>query len=277
MHITYKQLLIIVSWGIFSMDMKGTSVCDKKLKKIKKIDNALYGGIYTGSPGRDIYFMLPYLNHKQMEDIAKIMSNKFLKKPPKRYVNTAACIRFIYGQFEKQGILRSKNDFDRMKKEKNDWSLSRKFIKILEKYLKKDNNYFGLSMIYEMDGHRLGDEAVIYKDKNKLKQMEYIYKKCILCASQCKSYKHMFSIYYWIFKYFDKFGDKEKSLKYGKLSIINANKYYYKYFEKGELYYGERLRKTIKYIQENDSKKNWKLFYNKYCNDRKIKYIFKEI
>jgi len=277
MHITYEQLLTVVSWGIFSMDMKGSSVYGKKLKKIKKIDNAMYGGIYTGSPGRDIYFMLPYLSDQQMEEVSKKLSDKFLKNPPKGYANTAACIRFLYGQFEKQGILRSEEDFKRMKKEKSDWSFSRKFIKMLEKYLRVDNNYFGLSMIYEMEGHRLGDEAIIYRDKNKLERMEEIYNKCVLFADKCNGYKHMFSIYYWAAEYFDKFGNIFKSLEYSKRSIKNANKYYYKYFPKGEIYYSERLRQRIKYIRDNDTKQNWEHFYDRCCQGKKIKNIFRRM
>jgi len=236
--------------------MKESSVYSKKLKKIKKIDNAMYGGIYTGSPGRDIYFMLPYLNAQQMEEVAEKLSDKFLKNPPKGYANTAACIRFLYGQFEKQGVLRSEEDFKRMKREKQDWSFSRKFIKLLEKDLKKNNNYFGLSMIYEMEGHRLGDEAIIYKDRNKLEEMENIYNKCVSCAKKCKGYKHMFSIYYWASEYFHKFGDINKSLEYSKLSIINADKYYHKYFPRGEIYYKERLKQKMKHIRDNNTKQN---------------------
>ncbi len=213
-HINYNQLLKIVSWGIFSMNMKNNSVFDDRLNSIKKIKDADYGGVYVGSPGRDIYHMLPYLNNKQMEEVAKKIVENFPDIPPKHYVNVAAFIRFIYGQFEKQGALRSEKDFDRMKKQKLEWSLSRKFLKILLKELKKCNNNYGLSMLYEMEGHRLGDEAIINKDKNKLKKMENIYSKCIASAKKCNSYKHLFSIYYWASKYLEQFNNFDKSVKF---------------------------------------------------------------
>ena len=251
-HITYEQLLKIVSWGIFSMNMKGNSISDKRLKKCKPIKNAIYNGVYVGSPGRDIYFMLPYLNIEQMKEIVVIMKDNFPKIPPRTYVNVAACIRFIYGQFDKQGTLRSEKDFKRMKKEKLDWTLQREFMWFLSEELRKDNNCYGLTMLYEMEGHRLGDEAVIYKDKKKLEHMECNYFLCIEFAKKCKSYKHLFSIYYWAGEYFSKFGDIDKAVKYFKLAILNSEKYYHKYFPKGEQYYRIRLENSAKYI-----KKKW--------------------
>ena len=262
-NINYNQLLEIISWGIFSMRMKGNSVFDIRLKKIQKINGADYGGIYVGSPGRDIYHMLPYLDNEQMEKVAGLLCEKFPTIPPHSYANVAACIRFIYGQFEKQGILRSEKDFKRMKKGELEWSLSRKFLKFLENEFEKINNYYGMSMLYEMEGHRLGDEAVINKDIKKLEEMEKKYNKCVEYANKCKSYKHMFSIYYWAGEYFNKFGKTNKAIEYYKLSIINASKYYCKYFPNGEKYYSERFLNSLKYIKVND-KKNWFYFKKKY-------------
>ncbi len=269
-HITYDQLLEITSWGVFAMNMKGKSVSDKRLSTYDKIEDAMYGGIYTGSPGRDIYFMLAYLSEDQMKEVASKLSGKFPRTPPKNYVNVAACVRFIYGQFEKQGILRSEEDFGRMKKEKLDWELSRKFLKILTQDLNRRNNYYGLSMLYEMEGHRLGDEAVINNDLDKLNDMENNYNKCVKYAVKCKDYKHMFSIYYWAFEYFKKFGDTKNAIKYAKLSIKNATMYYRKYFPNGESYYAARLGKAFSYVDKNDDqgRKDFRKKYKTIVNDK---------
>ncbi len=240
------------------MKMKGNSVSDKRLKKCNPIKGAIYNGIYVGSPGRDIYFMLPYLDRNQMKEISIIMKNNFPKKPPKTYVNISACIRFIYGQFDKQGILRSEKDFKRMKRNKPDWTFSREFIWFLFEELRKDNNFYGLSMLHEMEGHRLGDEALIYKDKKKLKHMECNYFLCVEFAYKCNSYKHLFSTYYWAGEYFAKFGDTKNAVKYFKLAISNAEKYYYKYFPNGERYYKIRFKKAIRYINVLKGKNNEK-------------------
>ena len=262
--ITYKELKKIVSWGIFNRKMKNNG-CDTTELESHKITKAVHGGIYIGSPGKDIYYMFPYLTKEQMKEIAKIINEKFPKKPPENYSNVAAFIRFIYGQFEKQGILRSEKDFERMKKEKPDWSISREFLWYLFEELRKDNNYYGLTMLHEMEGHRCGDEALIYENKKKLEQMEINYWLCIEFAKKCDSYKHLFSIDYWAGEYFKKFGDEKKALEHYKKAIINSKKYYYKYFPNGEQYYKERLLKSLWLFKKEDNK-----FYNKY---KKIKFL----
>ena len=264
-HISYSELLEVVSWGIFSMDMKGVQVSDSRLKgyKLKAIDNAMYKGIYVGSPGKDIYLMLPFLDKEQMKEVAIKLSQHFPKFNYGKNANIAACVRFIYGQFEKQGVLKSNEDFKRMKKEKPDWSLPRKFFKLLYKELEKNDNFYGLTMLCEMEGHRLGDEAVINKDKKKIKEMENSYSRCIKYAYKCKSYKHMFSVYYWMGEYFKEIDDTDKAVKYFKLSIVNANKYYRKYFTQGDQYYSKRLLKSFKYIKINN-REDWSKFKEKY-------------
>ena len=262
-HITYKQLLEIVSWGIFSMRMKGNSVSDSSLNSIIKIDGADYGGVYVGSPGRDIYHMLPYMDNKQMKEIATLLSMNFPNNPPKTYANIAACLRFIYGQFEKQGSLKSDKDFKKMKENKIDWVLPRKFLKALEEELEMSNNYYGLVMLYEMEAHRLGDEAVLNRDLEKLDKMEQMYLKAMIFAYKCNSYKHMFSLYYWASQYFKKINDISKAVEYSRLSIINASEYYGKYFPKGEEYYSKRLSNSFTYVKQND-KKNWDKFKKRY-------------
>ena len=272
-HITYKQLLEIVSWGIFSMDMKGNSVYDERLYKIKNIEGASYGGIYVGSPGRDIYYMLPFLREEEMKEVAILLCSKFPKYPPNSYVNVAACIRFIYGQFEKQGVLKSEEELKKMKESKIDWSLPRKFLKLLYNEMKENDNFYGLVMLCEMEGHRLGDEAVINKDKIKLDEMEKKYNESVKYAYKCGSYKHMFSIYYWMGKYFKEFGETDKAVKYFKLSIIKASKYYRKYFIKGDQYYSKRLSNSFDYIKKYDID-NWENFKKKY--KKNIKNRFKK-
>ncbi len=273
-HITYKELLEIISWGLLSMPIKGTSIYDKKGKikeyKDMNISNAEYKGVYTGSPGRDIYLMLPYLNKDQMKEVSYKLSEKFLTDPPNNHVNIAACIRFIYGQFEKNGILRSKEDFKRMKKEKPNWSLSRKFLKLLYKEFEKNNNFYGLTILCEMEGHRLGDEAVINKDKDKLKEMEEIYEKSVQFAYKCKSYKHMFTPYYWCAMYFSKFKNVKKALYYYKLTIEQADKYCPDSRES----YVHKLCRAVSYIKSKDEK-NWNSFYKKYKNNSKNACVIK--
>ena len=109
-----------------------------------------------------------------------------------------------------------------MKKEDLDWRLSRHFLSFLRIELKRIKKYYGLVIVYEIEAHRLGDEAVIGKNKNKLKEMESTYIDALEFAYKSNSYKHMFSLYHWCARYFIKFGDVKNGIKYCKLAIDNA-------------------------------------------------------
>ena len=273
-HITYQELLEIVSWGIFNRNVKGTG-CDTKDLDSHPVEGAMYGGIYVGSPGKDIFLMLPYLSDKQMKEISIKIKDLFPKIPSTNHVNVAACIRYVYGQFEKQGILRSRKDFKRMKKKRPDWLLSRKFLKLLYEELQKDNNFYGLSILCEMEGHRLGDEAVINKDKNKLKEMERTYNKSVKFAYKCESYKQMFTPYYWSAVYFSKFKEVEKSLYYYKLTFEQVDKYCPDTRDS----YVYKIARAARYIRDKD-KDNWNNFKKKYkrnANNKCVKKLFKEL
>jgi hypothetical protein len=275
-HITYKELLELISWGLFSFKIKGTSICDERLAIYKKkaINNAIYKGIYIGSPGRDIYYMLPYLTKQQIEEIVNMVEEIFPKKPPGNHVNVGMFVRFIYGQFEKQGILRSDNDFKRMKNEKLEWSSSRSFLKLLYDKLEKHNNFYGMSILCEMNAHRFGDEAILNGDVNKLYKMEELYKKSVDLAYKCESYKQMFTPYYWCFEYFRKYKSKKKAFLYACLTIKNADKY----CPDARPGYVTKLLNCIEYIKKYD-KKRWKSFYIKYKNSKNkcVKKVFKKI
>ncbi len=267
-RVTYEELLKLTSYGIFSMNFKGISVKDERLNYCEPIKNAAYNGVYTGSPGRDIYYMLPYLDSEQMEEIAEMVVEKFPKTPPGNHVNVGAFVRFIYGQFEKQGILRSDKDFERMKNEELNWIKSREFVKLLWDKLEDIDNFYGLSILCEMSAHRLGDESVINRDQEILDRMEHLYNMSVEYAVKCKSYKQMFTPYYWAFRYFGKFGDETKALFYAYLTIEQAEKY----CPDARKGYFSKLSDCMKYIQKYD-KKTWSKFYKKYRKNAKNKCV----
>ncbi len=272
-HITYEELLELTFYGIFEMNFKGISVNDNRLKKCKPIETAIHKGIYTGSPGKDIYYMLPYLNKDQMNEIINGLENKFPKIPPGNHVNVGAFIRFIYGQFEKKGILRSEQDFERMKNEELDWSLAKKFVDLLYNKLEDNNNYYGLAILCEMKAHRAGDKAVLQKDKEKLYNMEHLYEKAVKYAGKCKSYKHLFTPYYWAFRYFEKFEDNKNGIKYAFLTIKQADKY----CPDARPGYIIKLLDCVKYIKKYDKSK-YKNLIKQYKNSKNkcVKKVFKK-
>ena len=264
----YDELLKLVSYGIFAMRFKGISVNDENLEKCDKIKNAVYDGIYVGSPGKDIYYMLPHLDDNKTEEIADKIAEKFPKIPPGNHVNVGAFVRFVYGQFEKQGILRSEKDFQRMKREKIEWELSRKFLKLLYGKLEKINNFYGMSILCEMNAHRLGDEAVIGKSSSRLEEMEKMYKKSVRYAFKCNSYKQLFTPYYWAYKYYSKFKKTAKALSYAYMTVEAAEKY----CPDARPGYIEKILDCMGYIKRHD-KKSWKLLYQNYKNNSKNKCI----
>jgi len=260
-HITYEQLLEVSSWGIFAMNIKGTQVHDDRLKECikKSIRDAIYNGIYIGSPGRDIYYMLPYLLDDQLVEVVSMVESRFPKTPPENHVNVGAFIRFIYGQFEKQGSLKNDAAFQEMKNNTPEWDLSRRFIRLLYEALKHSNNSYGMSIMDEMNAHRMGDEALLNNDKNKLKAMEEMYNNSVQNAYKCKSYKQMFTPYYWLAMYLIKFGDVKNAIKYSKLTLKNAEKY----CPDARASYVDKLCHCLKYLKNNDH-----TYFKSFCKNK---------
>ena len=194
-------------------------LCSKKIMaKVPKVPGpmkgAFNGGDYLGRPGKDIYFALPKLDEDQFNQVAERLSLQFPHEPPNNHVGYAGCIRYIYGQFEKQGILRSEDDLKRMQGEDIDWDLPRKFMCALKDKFLEQKNFYGLCIYYEMEAHRLGDEAFLNNNNEKREEMEVCYLESVLYAQQCKSLKQLFTPYFWCFKYYARLGDHKKALDY---------------------------------------------------------------
>lgn len=194
-------------------------LCSKKiLAKVPKVPGpmkgAFNGGDYLGRPGKDIFFALPKLDEDQFNKVVNELSLRFPHDPPTNHVGYAGCIRYIYGQFEKQGILRSEEDLKRMQGEDIDWRLSRKFMYALRDKFLEQKNYYGLCIFYEMEAHRLGDEAFLNNNDDKREEMEVSYMESVESAYKCGSLKQMFTPYFWCFKYYGRLGDHERALTY---------------------------------------------------------------
>lgn len=205
-------------------------LCSKKiLSKVPKVSGpvkgAFNGGDYLGRPGKDVFFALPDLTDDQMDKLADVLSDQYPFVAPNNHVGYAGCIRYIYGQFEKQGILRSDEDFERMRKDGVEWSLPRKFMLILKNKFEEKKNYYGLCLYYEMEAHRLGDEALLRLDNDELLHMEVYYGKSVKYAEKCNSLKQKFTPYYWACLYFAKIKDHNRGLKYAKMTLERMDKF----------------------------------------------------
>ena len=229
-------------------------------------------GLYLGAPGKDIFFTLPYLNDEEKEETAKIFASLYPKKPPSNHVKWAACIRYVYGCFEKQGCLRSKTDKKRMIKENSDWSLSIDFMNRVAKFFESNDNKYGLVIHYEMLAHRYGDRAIIEKNADLLVTMMDFYQKSSRIAMDIKCWKQTFTPFYWAAGYYVSLGEKEKAVKCH-LKCIHRMEKYCPDAREG---YREKAKVALKYIRKHSEKEEWLKFrrkYKKYKNKclRKVK------
>jgi len=191
-----------------------------------KYKNAFCEGDYLGCPGKDIYFWIKEDGDvNKMNHAAYLLSKNFPQKPPHNPIEYGACVRYIYGCFEKQGILRSPKDKKRMISSKQEWKKSSVFISFLFKHLENDKNYFGLALLSEQMAHRFGDRYVIDEDDRNLLLMEEYYMKCYQYALKCKSKKHLMTTFYWEGRYWAEIGNKKKAVKYYRKAVKAANEY----------------------------------------------------
>ena len=233
-------------------------LCSKKiLAKVPRVPGAMSGafngGDYLGRPGKDIFFTLPKLNEEQFNQIVERLSHQFPFNPPNNHVGYAGCIRYIYGQFEKQGILRSEEDLKRMQGEDINWSLPRKFMFALKNKFEEQNNYYGLCIFYEMEAHRLGDEAFLNSDKHKECEMEVYYLKSVENAYKCNSLKQLFTPYFWCFKYYTRLENHDKALFY----VLKTLEQMEKHCPSSKQGYLVKAMDCVKYMKKNHSIK-WK-------------------
>lgn len=256
------------------------ALCDRRIPhKVPKESGvfswAVNGGDYLGSPGKDIYYALPDLTEEQTKQLVVKHAQQYPTDPPGNHVGNAACIRYIYGQFEKQGALRSEEDYKRMKKRGVDWSLSRQFIDKLHDEFERISNDYGLCLLFEMDAHRLGDESLLYKDNQKLDEMEQSYLAAAEYAHKCNSYKHMFTPYYWASRYFALADKNDKMIMYSRKTLDEADAY----CPDARQSYVDKLLGCAKILKNHD-RKQWKRLRKRLDNqstNRCIRKMLKKI
>lgn len=182
-------------------------------------------GHYLGAPGKDIYWCLYEFTDEEMVKCANKLASLYPTKPPGNHVKWAACIRYIYGCFEKQGCLRSRADKNRMIEENPNWSKPTEFMDKVRKCFEKSGNNYGLILHYEMLGHRIGDRIIIDNDLSRTPEMILTYRKSQSLSKKVKSWKHTFTPFYWCAKYLFETGQKELAKTYYQKCLRNMEKY----------------------------------------------------
>lgn len=261
-NINYEQVLKLISNGIIGF---------VDTDKVGEFQFAHNGGNYLGAPGKEIFFSLSNISNEQVHEISKKLSLLFPVKPPNNHVKWAACIRYIYGCFEKQGCLRSIQDMNRMVTENADWTLPNNFMKLLKNKFEENENKYGLVLWYEMYAHRLGDRAIIENNKSILNEMLSNYLISQELAISIKSLKHTFTPLYWAACYLEKMGMYEECVTYHIKSLESMNKY----CPDARDGYREKAKISLLQIKKHD--KDWKLWYKNFKKKVKNKCLKKVI
>ena len=251
MEINFNQLKMMLERGV-------VGVVKKNAKPM--FNFGFRGGLYLGSPGKDIFFALPNLTEDEKEEIAKIFASLYPLKPPSNHVRWAAVIRYIYGCFEKQGCLRSKSDKKRMIEENSDWSISLDFMDRVAKYFELNNNKYGLVIHYEMLAHRYGDRAIIEKNEEFLIPMMKFYQRSSEIAMGIKCWKQTFTPFYWAGGYYGSLKKKMRAVECYMKCIRRMEKY----CPDAREGYREKVKVALSYIKKHSDKKEWLNFKSEY-------------
>ena len=254
--LSFKELLELTSWGVPREISREKERREKYPPMKGSIKN---GGHYRGVPGLDIAACLPELSNEEMLLLADELSDQYPKIAPEENIGYAGCIRDIHGEWTKGRV--AFTSIEKLKNLNIDFELPGKFIKLLEENFIKKNNNYGLCVLYEVSGHRYGDQVLIFDDETKMKQMWHSYMLSVKHAHKCNSDKHKFTPYYWAAMYFKLFGKKKKALRNFNifLKILNDS------IEDGENYrihYPDKVIRAFQYISLNI--KNWNLFFEEW-------------
>jgi len=229
----YNDMLSLVNKGIGPTKYKG----------------AFNDAKYLGNPGKDLYFWIESNSSSdEMKSIAIALAKQFPSKPPHNPIEYGACLRYIYGMFEKQGVLRSYKDKQRMINEQQSWDASEFFIDLLYRRFAKSKNNFGLAILSEQMAHRLGDKCIMKNDVTFLEPMEKLYCDAYYYAKKCNSKKHLMTTFYWAGKYFEEASQKDKAIEYYRKAIKAANAH----CPDARKSLCEKIMDEFKYLKKND-------------------------
>lgn len=246
--LTFDKLIQLVNKGIKAKIAKN----DKSF-----FEGAFRDGKYLGCPGKDIYFTLPTLTMEHKNKLAAGLASQFPKKPPVDHVGFAACIRYIYGCFDKNGCLLSKEKEEELAD--SDWTEGFAFMGLVNDCFMNSKNDYGSTVHYEMRAHRHGDSAILKNDLQELETAIEYYEKSKTLAEKCKSKKHIFSSMFWAAGYLERFDQGRACEYYGKcISLME------KHCPDSREGYLSKAEKCIKYLSKHVGEKDWVLYKKRF-------------
>lgn len=240
-----------------------------------KFSGAFRDGNYLGNPGKDLYFWIESdPSEEQMQELAIVLADQFPKNPSHNPIEYGACIRYIYGMFEKQGVLRSPADKKRMIKEQQSWRLSEPFINFFYKAFENKKRYFGLAILCEQIAHRLGDEHIMKGESLYLDKMEQYYCDCYKFSKKCRSNKHLMTTFYWAGRYFAEAGQSKKAIEYYRRAVKAANLY----CPDARKSLQEKIMDEFKYLKRKDPcYKAFIEYWKKHASNKAMRAVVKRV
>lgn len=237
----YNSLLDLVSKGIQNKPKRGESA-------------------YLGGPGKEVFQAIQLSDDAQLSGLGVCIGRVLPKEPPSPSVHLSAFFRYVYGCFDKQGVLRSVQQAERIILEKRDWSRSDLLVDHVINYCKSVGNTYGEVVCCEMKAHRLGDLAIIHNDLAILEKMLFMYNHVARLAVSVKAKKNCFSSYYWALRYV------VAMKRPGSEIIVWAEKF----FDMVEQYCNKstaegKVTSALNCVYSVCSKKQWRIFRRKFA------------
>ncbi len=227
----------------------------KRNEKGFRVKGAFRSGAYLGCPGKDIYFALYHMSDEQENQVVSALADVIPVAPPGNYEHVAACFRYIYGCFDKQGCLLSNKH--RKMIATFTWDEQDKFVGKLEAKLQEINNSFGLLALYEMKAHRLGDKAITTNNLPLMKNMIECYEKSVAyipdLKSKYKGYSYRHTPYFWCACYLERY-NKAKAVNYH----IKSLRHLEKYCKEVKKDYRKKVAHSVLYIKKHTKPRKWR-------------------
>lgn len=230
-----------------------------KKHSLESIPEAIHDGIYMGCPGKEIFHGLGFLSEEEINILVQKVCEKFPFIPPGRSVHLSVFLRYIYGCFDKQGILYNNDQKQEIIAASRDWSKSHNFAEKMCEQFDKLGNSYGHMMTLEMMAHRIGDAVEITGDQSLIDKMVKIYEKAGQMAVKIGDNKNTFSSYYWCFKYLVHFKQpKDRCIRYAVMFFDNVEQFCKSSTVKG------KLASSLNLIRSILTKREWKRFIKRF-------------
>lgn len=231
--------------------------------------------------GKYIFDSLPTASEQDKIEMAKALVKAFpttkytAANPSSTHMPQALVIRQIF-DCEKNGSLLDQSNPERSEQYRHNldvvgsevWRLGLEFCLILEQEFKNEDHLYGLTILYEMLGHRFGDLSLQGHDQ--VDKMESYYMQAYQLAKKIPCPKHIFSTWFWGACYFSKLGINDK-----------AKQWHLNFQKEAEVHMGakdsfvNKLRRSVQMLRPLMSEAEFRSYSSKKRHSRNL--AFKKV